>query len=67
MKVFLSMKMRTIVTLNSILAGFSKRSGMLKEAQQLFDEITESYIVSYNIMLACYLKNSDVEKAKGFF
>ncbi|XP_073052148.1 pentatricopeptide repeat-containing protein At4g16835, mitochondrial [Primulina eburnea] len=67
MKVFLSMKMRTTVTWNSILAGFSKRPGMLKEAQQLFDEIPAPDTVSYNIMLACYLKNSDVEEAKGFF
>ncbi|XP_073283545.1 pentatricopeptide repeat-containing protein At4g16835, mitochondrial [Primulina huaijiensis] len=67
MKVFLSMKMRTTVTWNSILAGFSKRPGMLKEAQQLFDEIPAPDTVSYNIMLACYLKNSDVEEAKVFF
>lgn len=67
MKVFPSMKTRTTFTWNSILAGFSKRLGMLKEVQQLFDEIPAPDIVSYNIMLACYLKNSDVEEAKGFF
>ncbi|KAL2525187.1 Pentatricopeptide repeat-containing protein [Abeliophyllum distichum] len=59
--------MRTTVTWNSILAGFSKKPGNVKQAKELFDRIPEPDTVSYNIMLACYLNNSDVEAAKNFF
>lgn len=66
-RVFENMKMRTTVTWNSILAGISKQHGNIKQAQELFDRIPEPDTVSYNIMLACYLNNSDVEAAKDFF
>ncbi|KAL3817982.1 hypothetical protein ACJIZ3_003887 [Penstemon smallii] len=67
MEVFLSMKKKTTVTWNSILAGFTKKPGKLEEAQNLFDEIPEPDTVSYNTMLACYFKNADVEAAKKLF
>lgn len=61
------MEIRTTVTWNSILAGFSSKPGKLKEAQDLFDKIPEPDTVSYNVMLACYFKNDDVEAAKRLF
>ncbi|KAL2233001.1 UNVERIFIED_CONTAM: Pentatricopeptide repeat-containing protein, mitochondrial [Sesamum indicum] len=67
MEVFLNMKMRTTVTWNSILSGFSSKPGKLKEAEDLFDKIPEPDTVSYNVMLACYFKNAAVEAAKDFF
>ncbi|KAL0331500.1 UNVERIFIED_CONTAM: Pentatricopeptide repeat-containing protein, mitochondrial [Sesamum angustifolium] len=67
MEVFLNMKMRTTVSWNSILSGFSSKPGKLKEAQNLFDKIPEPDTVSYNVMLACYFKNAAVEAAKDFF
>ncbi|KAK4389557.1 Pentatricopeptide repeat-containing protein, mitochondrial [Sesamum angolense] len=67
MEVFVNMKMRTTVTWNSILSGFSSKPGKLKEAQDLFDKIPEPDTVSYNVMLACYFKNAAVEAAKDFF
>ncbi|KAL8538409.1 hypothetical protein ACS0TY_000420 [Phlomoides rotata] len=67
LEVFWSMKTRTTVTWNSILAGFSCKPGKLKDAQDLFDKIPEPDTVSYNVMLACYFKNGDVEEAKRFF
>ncbi|KAL0326558.1 UNVERIFIED_CONTAM: Pentatricopeptide repeat-containing protein, mitochondrial [Sesamum angustifolium] len=67
MEVFLNMKMRTTVTWNSILFGFSSKPGKLKEAKDLFDKIPKPDTVSYNVMLACYFKNASVEAAKDFF
>ncbi|KAI3469040.1 hypothetical protein Pfo_025703 [Paulownia fortunei] len=67
LEVFLSMKVRTTITWNSILAGFSSKPGKLKEAQDLFDKIPEPDTVSYNVMLACYFRNAAVEAAKDFF
>ncbi|OMO95782.1 hypothetical protein CCACVL1_05256 [Corchorus capsularis] len=54
LRVFNNMTVRTTVTWNSILAGYSKAPGKIKEAQQLFDRIPEKDAVSYNIMLGCY-------------
>lgn len=59
--------MKTTVTWNSVLAGYSSRRGKAKEARQLFDRIPEPDIFSYNIMLACYLHNGDVKSARVFF
>ncbi|KAK4412844.1 hypothetical protein Salat_2931600 [Sesamum alatum] len=67
MEVFLNMNMRTTVTWNSILAGFSSKPGKLKEAEDLFNKIPEPDTVSYNVMLGCYFKNAAVEAAKDFF
>lgn len=67
LQVFQSMKMRTTVSWNSILAGFTSKPGKLREARQLFDEIPEPDNVSYNLMLACYFRNGNVEAAKDFF
>ncbi|KAL8064655.1 hypothetical protein ABFX02_01G105300 [Erythranthe guttata] len=67
LEVFSSMKVRTTITWNSILAGFSSKPGKLKDAQHLFDEIPQPDIFSYNVMLACYFKNSAIEAAKDFF
>ncbi|KAI3454229.1 hypothetical protein Pfo_010892 [Paulownia fortunei] len=61
------MKARTMVTWNSIPAGFSSKPGKLKEAQDLFDEIPEPDSVSYNVMLSCYFRNVALEAAKDFF
>lgn len=59
--------MRTTVTWNSILAGFSRKPGKLIEAQNLFDEIPEPDVFSYNVMLACYFKNAAIEAANDLF
>lgn len=67
LRVFENMKARTTVTWNSILAGYSKKSGKIKEALELFDKIPEPDCVSYNIMLACFLQNSDIDSARVFF
>ncbi|KAL9227313.1 hypothetical protein vseg_003015 [Gypsophila vaccaria] len=61
------MSVKSIVTWNSMLAGFSKRRGTLREARHLFDEMPERDVFSYNTMLSCYLRNSDVDGAKGLF
>lgn len=65
--VFNGMTVKTTVTWNSILAGISKEPGKTSEAQELFGKIPEPDIVSYNIMLSCYLRSSDVETARSFF
>lgn len=67
LRVFQNMTVKTTVTWNSILAGYSKKSGKLKEAQQLFDKIPGPDTVSYNTMLACYVRNSGIETARVFF
>ncbi|KAH6772419.1 Tetratricopeptide repeat superfamily protein [Perilla frutescens var. frutescens] len=67
LRVFRSMKVRTTVSWNSILAGFSSKPGKLREARQVFDEMAEPDNVSYNLMLACYFINGDVVAAKDFF
>jgi pentatricopeptide repeat protein len=67
LKVFDDMPVKTTVTWNSILAGYSKKPGNMKEACELFDRIPKPDIVSYNIMLACYLHNSDLDTARDFF
>ncbi|PIA30923.1 hypothetical protein AQUCO_05300031v1 [Aquilegia coerulea] len=65
--IFENMTVKTTVTWNSILAGYSKKPGKLKEARQLFDDIPEPDVVSYNTMLACYFHNSDICNAWHFF
>ncbi|CAK7356297.1 unnamed protein product [Dovyalis caffra] len=67
LNVFNNMTVKTTVTWNSVLAGFSKKRGKLKEAQELFVKIPEPDAVSYNTMLACYVYNSDMERAQAFF
>ncbi|GAB2300814.1 Pentatricopeptide repeat-containing protein At4g16835, mitochondrial [Dionaea muscipula] len=67
LRVFNGMTVRTTVTWNSLLAGYSKRPGQLRDARDLFDRIPEPDIFSYNTMLACYLRDSDVEGARAFF
>lgn len=66
-QVFERMVVRTTVTWNSVLAGYAKKPGKLKEAQELFAQIPEPDIVSYNTMLACYLHNSGIASATEFF
>ncbi|KAF9591217.1 hypothetical protein IFM89_002872 [Coptis chinensis] len=65
--VFENMIVKTTVTWNSILAGYSKKPGKLNEAIKLFDEIPEPDVFSYNTMLACYFHNFDIENAWAFF
>lgn len=68
LEAFNNMKFKSTVTWNSMLAGYCKMRGSLKEAQQLFDKIPQPDSVSYNIMLSCILHNSDdVETAFDFF
>ncbi|OVA10587.1 Pentatricopeptide repeat [Macleaya cordata] len=66
-QVFEKMTVKTTVTWNSILAGYSKKPGKLKEAEQLFDIIPEPDVVTYNTMLSCYFNNSDIKTAWDFF
>ncbi|CAI0417812.1 unnamed protein product [Linum tenue] len=65
--VFRNMSVRTTVTWNSILAGYSKLRGRLRDAQEVFVKIPQPDTVSYNTMLACYVNSSDMEAALGFF
>ncbi|KAF9685443.1 hypothetical protein SADUNF_Sadunf03G0055100 [Salix dunnii] len=65
--VFDNMTVKTTVTWNSVLAGLSRKCGKLKEAQELFVKIPEPDTVSYNTMLSCYVRNSDMERAQAFF
>lgn len=67
LKVFEEMSVRSTITWNSILAGFSRKRGQVKEARELFEKIPQPDTVSHNIMLGCYLKNGDMESAKSFF
>lgn len=67
LKVFEEMSVRSTITWNSILAGFSRKRGQVKEAREVFDKIPQPDTVSHNIMLGCYLKNGDMESAKSFF
>ncbi|XP_038903547.1 pentatricopeptide repeat-containing protein At4g16835, mitochondrial [Benincasa hispida] len=66
-KMFDKMPVRTTVTWNSMLSGYTKVAGKMKEAHELFDKIPEPDSVSYNIMLVCYLRNCGVEAALTFF
>ncbi|XWS62041.1 hypothetical protein CRYUN_Cryun07bG0176900 [Craigia yunnanensis] len=67
LRVFDNMSVKTTVTWNSILAGYTKKHGKIIEALTLFDKIPQKDTVSYNIMLACYVQNSDMGKAWSFF
>ncbi|XP_010275459.1 PREDICTED: pentatricopeptide repeat-containing protein At4g16835, mitochondrial [Nelumbo nucifera] len=67
LRIFENMTVKTTVTWNSILAGYSRQAGKLREARQLFDRIPEPDTVSFNTMLACYFHNSDIESARRFF
>nr|TKS02534.1 pentatricopeptide repeat-containing protein [Populus alba] len=67
LNVFDNMTVKTTVTWNSVLAGLSKKRGKLKEAQELFVKIPEPDAVSYNTMLSCYVRNSNMERAQAFF
>ncbi|KDP39932.1 hypothetical protein JCGZ_03463 [Jatropha curcas] len=64
---FNNMTVKTTVTWNSILAGYSKGRGKMKEARELFDKMPQPDTISYNTMLACYVHNSDMETARAFF
>ncbi|KAG9143568.1 hypothetical protein Leryth_015985 [Lithospermum erythrorhizon] len=65
--VFNGMKFKTTITYNSILNGYSKKQGKIKEARHLFDKMPERDCFSYNTMLACYLNSGDVVAGKRFF
>ncbi|KAL5551380.1 hypothetical protein UlMin_001556 [Ulmus minor] len=67
MRVFERMAVKTTVTWNSILAGYAKKPGKMREAHELFDKIPEPDCVSYNTMLVCYLHNKGVSSATKFF
>ncbi|KAG2676315.1 hypothetical protein I3760_12G047400 [Carya illinoinensis] len=67
LKVFENMAVKTTVTWNSILAGYSKKPGKMKEACEMFDRIPKPDTVSYNIMLASYLLNTNLDTARAFF
>ncbi|XP_062026415.1 pentatricopeptide repeat-containing protein At4g16835, mitochondrial [Rosa rugosa] len=67
LKVFEKMTVRTTTSWNSILAGYAKIPGKVKEARQLFDKIPQPDTCSYNSMLACYLRNLGVGSAMEFF
>ncbi|KAF8412456.1 hypothetical protein HHK36_000420 [Tetracentron sinense] len=67
LRVFQNMTVKTTVTWNSILAGYTKKPGKLKEARHLFDQIPQPDTVSFNTMLACYFHNSDIKTARIFF
>ncbi|XP_057977495.1 pentatricopeptide repeat-containing protein At4g16835, mitochondrial [Malania oleifera] len=67
LSVFHSMTIKTTVTWNSVLAGYVKTPGKIKDARELFDKIPEPDTISYNTMLACYLHNSGLETARVFF
>ncbi|EEF30593.1 pentatricopeptide repeat-containing protein, putative [Ricinus communis] len=67
LELFNNMTIKTTVTWNSILAGYSRKRGKMKNARELFDKIPEPDTISYNTMLACYVHNSDMEKAQAFF
>ncbi|KAJ0733251.1 putative tetratricopeptide-like helical domain superfamily, DYW domain-containing protein [Helianthus annuus] len=65
--VFKNMPIRTTVTWNSMLTGYSKTTGRVQDARQLFDKIPEPDIVSYNTMLNCYMRNCGIKAAQVFF
>lgn len=67
LRVFESMRVKSTVSWNSILAAFAKKLGNFEHARQLFEKIPEPNTVSYNIMLACYLHHFGVHNARGFF
>ncbi|KAB1205059.1 hypothetical protein CJ030_MR7G016703 [Morella rubra] len=60
LKLFENMTVKTTVTWNSILVGYSRKPGEN-------DRILNPDPVSYNRMLACYLHNTDLDTATGFF
>jgi len=67
LRVFQGMRAKNTVTWNSLLVGISKDPSRMMEAHQLFDEIPEPDTFSYNIMLSCYVRNGNFEKAQSFF
>ncbi|KAI4327172.1 hypothetical protein L6164_019664 [Bauhinia variegata] len=67
LRVFENMKVRNTVTWNSILAGYVKNLGNMKDAHQLFARIPEPDVFSYNTMLACYCHSLDIHDARAFF
>ncbi|CAN1195563.1 Pentatricopeptide repeat-containing protein At4g16835, mitochondrial [Linum perenne] len=67
LNVFRNMTIKTTVTWNSILSGYSKLRGRLKDAQKVFVKIPQPDTVSYNTMLSCYVNSSEIESALSFF
>lgn len=67
LRVFNGMRVKTLVTWNSILGGYAQRPEKFQEARRMFDKIPERDAVSYNIMLACYLRTFGVNTACAYF
>ncbi|CAA7018089.1 unnamed protein product [Microthlaspi erraticum] len=67
LRVFHGMRAKNTVTWNSLLVGISKDPNRTREAHQLFDEIPQPDTFSYNIILSCYVRNGDFDKARSFF
>ncbi|KAI3687193.1 hypothetical protein L1987_80886 [Smallanthus sonchifolius] len=65
--VFQNMSIRTTITWNSMLTGYSKTPGRFEDARQLFDKMPQPDIVSYNTMLNCYIRNRGIKAAWAFF
>ncbi|KAK7262163.1 hypothetical protein RJT34_29724 [Clitoria ternatea] len=66
-RVFENMKVKSIVTWNSILSAFAKKIGNFEHAHQLFEKIPQPNTVSYNIMLACHRDHFGVHNGRVFF
>ena len=65
-KVFTVMRVRDIVSWNSIIAGLAK-VGELSEARHLFDKMPERDMVTWNTMLDGYVKARQMNEAFDFF
>lgn len=51
---------------NCLISGHS-RSGDIKAARHLFDDMTERTVVSWNSMISCYAQNEDHREALRIF
>lgn len=67
LRVFHNMKVKTTTSWNTVLGGYSRTPGKIRDARRLFDEIPHPDAVSYNTMLACYMRHSDLGSAVAFF
>ncbi|KAG9139728.1 hypothetical protein Leryth_016685 [Lithospermum erythrorhizon] len=65
-KVFVEMRVKNVVSWNSVLAGYVK-CGEIEVAQKLFDEMPERDVVSWNSMVLGYGKVGNMDQAEVLF
>ncbi|XP_057805611.1 pentatricopeptide repeat-containing protein At2g45350, chloroplastic [Salvia miltiorrhiza] len=60
-------EMKNLVSWNTMISGYLKVGNGFESAQELFDEMPQRDLVSWNLMIDCCAKNGKMESARGLF